>query len=439
MSWLFETKKALFVIICIITSVTSIFAQTELVQYGGFALNTDFPNLITNGDFTAWTGGTPDSWQENKFGDGEASQVGAGEFQGGAGSGAVNMFGSGGGGNTVNIVYTGNEIVGSTRYHVDFDFWANVGSDEGDIGYLGGDKDIVNPTAGSRHYSVNETSDAATTTISIDRATPAAAIDFTWDNVFFREFLSTPWLFVNEWDLTSNTDASWLATSNDSTQLVRQPISNLITGKLYKVSVVVSGISFNQADTFLNITLNEVDGVQPGSKVYSNGSYTFYVESASSGTGITFSIGNSTIGDTCTLDSVSMVDPLQGVSGVQYFTGGGGAVDYLGVNQETGPGGAWEILCCHNGHNYFKSTSQLPDGAGGSSFWFIYWNGVDSWILSTTLGGANGASYWKRTDPSESGAYTPQGDAGPPTTPGDMNFSSGEGSTSGRLRGRRNR
>lgn len=42
--------------------------------------------------------------------------------------------------------------------------------------------------------------------------------------------------------------------------------------------------------------------------------------------------------------------------------------------------------------------------------WFIWWNGVDAWIISTILG-VLGASFWGRTDPNIEGLYTALGGA----------------------------
>lgn len=55
--------------------------------------------LLTNGDFSAWTGGNPDSWVvTGEVGtDPEVSQVGSGELHGGAGTGAANFYRTAGG------------------------------------------------------------------------------------------------------------------------------------------------------------------------------------------------------------------------------------------------------------------------------------------------------------------------------------------------------
>ena len=54
------------------------------------------------------------------------------------------------------------------------------------------------------------------------------------------------------------------------------------------------------------------------------------------------------------------------------------------------------------------------DGAG-----FLWWDGVDSWIVSAVLG-TEGTDYFKRTDPSQIGAYTNQGSATGTVTGADI-------------------
>lgn len=60
----------------------------------------------------------------------------------------------------------------------------------------------------------------------------------------------------------------------------------------------------------------------------------------------------------------------------------------------------------------------LPDGlhngqmsyADSTSTWFIAWNGIANWFLST-IKGAAGPNFWSRADPDVEGLYTPGGAA----------------------------
>ncbi len=42
--------------------------------------------------------------------------------------------------------------------------------------------------------------------------------------------------------------------------------------------------------------------------------------------------------------------------------------------------------------------------------WYIWWDGIDTWNIST-LRGTQGADYWTRTDPLIEGLYSPGGTA----------------------------
>jgi len=63
--------------------------------------------------------------------------------------------------------------------------------------------------------------------------------------------------------------------------------------------------------------------------------------------------------------------------------------------------GNFDTLGFYNSKDYAKHTV--------SSF-YIWWDGVDSWIISAALG-VTGADYHKRTDPSVIGVYSPVGAA----------------------------
>lgn len=59
-------------------------------------------NMIINGDFSAWTGGNPDSWTITKSApNADITQVGWGEGRGGSGTGAVNLYNAVGSGANV--------------------------------------------------------------------------------------------------------------------------------------------------------------------------------------------------------------------------------------------------------------------------------------------------------------------------------------------------
>jgi hypothetical protein len=58
----------------------------------------------------------------------------------------------------------------------------------------------------------------------------------------------------------------------------------------------------------------------------------------------------------------------------------------------------------------YSSESQhegAPSYANSLRTFFVWWDGVDSWIVSDEIGNIENP-YWKRTDPAIVGDYTPQ-------------------------------
>lgn len=396
----------------------------ELVQYGDFVLNADYPNLVGNGDFVDWTEVyVPDSFNASfiDYPNGDISEVGPGNFHGGAGDDACNIYEVAGPGNLA-ILSTESQGSGwlaiGTGYIIDFDLWRGSGS----ITLYDGDGDTAIRTISSTGHYTNLHTPDDNNHLKWQNTTSDNALNITIDNLFVR--IQTPWILAQDWNLTSNSNAVWTSSADDAQALLNQVIP-LVEGTVYKVEFTIASLSLNDAtNAYLNVTLNDTDGSGAGLRIFANGTYRRYIIAGSGSLGIAFRVMNDDSGDTFTLSNVSVNSGTENVTARLWFLAGAGVVDYLGANQGTGPNGAWEILCCHNGHNYFKTISdQHPDGAGGTSYWYIYWDGIDSWVMSTTLGGATGASYWKRTDPDEIGTYTPQGDAGPTTPTGDFEFS----------------
>ncbi len=60
--------------------------------------------------------------------------------------------------------------------------------------------------------------------------------------------------------------------------------------------------------------------------------------------------------------------------------------------------GTYEDAGEYNGKRSYELT-----GNG----WFIWWNGIDKWVISTERGVATG-NWWARVDPNIEGLYTPQ-------------------------------
>lgn len=63
--------------------------------------------------------------------------------------------------------------------------------------------------------------------------------------------------------------------------------------------------------------------------------------------------------------------------------------------------GDYDTMGFYNGKGYTKHKT---------SGFYIWWDGIDSWIISAALG-VTGSDYHKRTDPSILGVYAPEGAA----------------------------
>jgi len=63
--------------------------------------------------------------------------------------------------------------------------------------------------------------------------------------------------------------------------------------------------------------------------------------------------------------------------------------------------GTYVLKGNHNNKQYY----QRPDEA-----WFLWWDGVDTWNVSSALG-VQGDDFWTRTDPDIEGDYAPGGTA----------------------------
>jgi len=381
-----------------------LFAQ-ELVRYGTFELNTDFPNLLTtNPDFSDWSGGDPVGYTVTVNGDGDVSEVGQGLFNGGGGTGAANLFHSAPANS--GQFNTANFLDATTQYNIDIDYWQNVGSDDTDFQFASGGDTIATLNA-SAHWAVEGTTGAQAEKLGWIRANPGNTMDATYDNIFVRALGVTGWLWVDEWNLTNDADAVWEALANGTNNVLRQAIAGSAENDVFRCRFTVSGITFD-ADTFLNVTMDQADGLQPGARIINDGSYDIYVKAGASGTGIIFQVINGDTGDTMTLESVSLVDPT--ITTDQIVTYGPGVVQNGLANEDIGPVGVYSRTGTHNSKDYYKSDITHPDGAGGVTNWFIWWDNVDSWITSTVLG-TNGTNYWKRTNAEPAGDYTNQGNA----------------------------
>ncbi len=141
--------------------------------------------LITNGDFSAWTGDDPDSWvvAEN-VPNTEISQVGAGQGHGGAGTGLLNEWRNGAGGaSDPRVLGTGTVTGEWHRVTIDID---TINSGQLRIRNVSAIMLATYTTIGSKQFSGLEHNDTR-----IQISTNADPTDATVDNISSKQFIFT--------------------------------------------------------------------------------------------------------------------------------------------------------------------------------------------------------------------------------------------------------
>ncbi len=359
--------------------------QPELIRYGGFTLATDFPNLLTNGDFSSnlvnWT-------ILAEEGDGDITEVAAGNFNGEGGSGAVNFIASAGFGNRCSL---GQSVItiANVAYEVYITYWENVGSGSGKVQIgTGIDNEL---THGSAQYSFGSMTPTGTGNYLFAQEDPANdAADITFDDCFVRRV--TPWAFVQDWNLTSNISAVWVSGESATERSLLQTFGSN-SAEVYQVIFNISSLTLaNTPTTYLAVSVNG-GGIN---KIYEGGTYTFYLVAGSSpSAGVKFQTIADTANDTFTLKNVSVkhVPSRESTdSETLIITGAqsvGGAVKF------TGPNGRYiRTTTLNDGKPTWSSSEDHPDGSGGTATYFVWWDtGTGSWVIGQNIGTIGGEDW----------------------------------------------
>ena len=61
-------------------------------------------------------------------------------------------------------------------------------------------------------------------------------------------------------------------------------------------------------------------------------------------------------------------------------------------------------------YNPYGTYNKKPTYQIVATGWFIWWDGIDSWKISTVIG-TEGTAFWTRTDPAIEGVYAVGGTA----------------------------
>jgi hypothetical protein len=380
--------------------------QPELIRYGGFALATDFPNLLTNGDLLLWAGGLPVGWDELIEGDGDVSEVGPGEFAGGAGSGAANIESSAPFANRATLIQNGVTSVGGIAYEVYVTYWENGGSFTGRVQIgAGGSNSLV--LDGSGVYSVMLTPSGVGNYL-VTSSDHTEAVDITCDDMFLR--VGTPWVWVRDWNLTSNISAVWVSSESATERSILQTFGSN-AGEVYQVIFNISSLTLDDTPTtVLEVSVNG-GGVN---NIYSGGTYTLYlVAGATAAAGLKFQVKNDTAADTFTLKGVSVKHvPSKGSTDSEtlILTGTESVGDTF---TDIGPNGTYRrTTTIQDGKPTWESDEEHPDGEDGTTTWYIWWD-VDtgSWIIGQNIDtvGANDWTFIGTIEIPIGSTFTPNG------------------------------
>lgn len=173
--------------------------------------------LITNGDFTAWTDGTPDGWYVSGESAGirEVSEVGAGESYGGSGHGSANIYS----GDGSSIKLQQNALTTGTWFRCVFDISAVYGTLR--VVY-GGDVIPLITTIGRQLFTGR-----AGGSFYFDRQTSACNV--TLDNVSLRHLdLASAIRWRRIYDVSSLQAMFWLTGCTQAGLVVGKDLNNLL-------------------------------------------------------------------------------------------------------------------------------------------------------------------------------------------------------------------
>lgn len=356
------TNKAILAII--ILSALPLCHAATLITYGDFQLSTDFPDLLTNGDFSD---GLNDWEVQNEGLPGNSITEVAGEcvmvrsnvgppiiFQ----APVPNV-------DTDDVVEFKMELVAVTT------------------------SDHVNVVIGSPPYNFTTTGNhtGIVTASNQSHSTPKLAFtpapnpaDVTIDNIFLRH--ASPWRYSEDWDLFTDGKATYTSSSNNSQELMKQSFTS-IEDRLYMVDFTIAGLSFTNDAAWIRI------GVGGGntSRAYTSGVYQVAVIAGANTTqGVQFRPTNDVAGDTFELSDVSVERIRESGSSETILVIGTISVG-TGANEDTGPTGSYtQTSSTNDGQPVWASDVVHPNGNGGTDIWFLWFNEPTSqWIIGTVV------------------------------------------------------
>ncbi|MGR3292496.1 MAG: LamG domain-containing protein [Candidatus Scalindua sp.] len=244
----------------------------EIVDHADFTPGSN--NLVTNGDFSAWTNDDPDGWAvDGEVGsDPEVSQVGDGESHGGAGTGYCNIFTSD---VLVQMIQTISLVTGR-RYKVSINI--NTLSGRGIVIYdidTGMFTDKIYSSTGTKVFYFVANADSLNFRI---KRRGGGASDVTFDDVsvmLVKPFSISAWVYMHDatdFTIASKgvevTDGEWRFYTDGSDKLFAhfydEDIDKYI-GRTYNAAALTQNIWLHLVTTYNG------EALSAGVKLYLNG------------------------------------------------------------------------------------------------------------------------------------------------------------------------
>jgi len=368
-----------------------IFSQVcsaNLILYGTFQLSDDFPDLITNGDFTDWTGtppdDAPDDWDLFNWDDGNVITEDSGKCSMVRADATPSLLQD----LDVNEEDNVNIKLNMTTVTIG---GLNIGSH--------GVTAFTYTTAGVKNFTYD-----VGTPQRISMAPTPDPTDLVIDDVQVR--LASPWVFEEGWDLWTDGVASLLIITDTDNGLLYQDFGD-VENRLYAVTFTIANWSF-AAGTTLRCRV----GGGEASRVSADGTYTLYLTAGdgSASRGVEWFILPTTAGDSLDLSNVNVEQVTPGSSTDEIIVSGN---ILICDPEKAGPTGRFrKTLNLVSGINTWESTFQLEDCEVETVTWVIWYDGTD-WVISDEES-VEGDSFWTATTAQDNPSnltFSPQGNA----------------------------
>jgi len=204
------------------------------------------------------------------------SEVGSDELAGGVGTGALNIEGVNPATRDMALrnkqLNSVTDLDQNTLYDITLD--QNLNEAESGLQYILLDDNGPLHKVSGVPVAIQVDSGTSGSPFTIGNAEVADS-DITIDNVFVRK--SSPWAFDQDWDLRTDSLATWTSSADDNQEGLNQFNMNVTEGRYYKLTITVANLSF--ADSLSVIRLNLNRGADPSEHraINTNGTHVLYL------------------------------------------------------------------------------------------------------------------------------------------------------------------